>query len=65
MMGIFNLFIVAPQVIASSLLGYFIGFFFEGNPVSAMFIGGISFAIAAVTTLLVVTYKNNSKVISV
>jgi maltose/moltooligosaccharide transporter len=65
MMGIFNLFIVAPQVIASSLLGYVIGFFFSGNPMSAMFIGGISFAIAALTTLLVVTYKKNNKLIPV
>ena len=60
MMGIFNLFIVVPQVIASSLLGYIIGMFFGGNPMSAMFIGGISFAIAAITTMLVVTYKKNN-----
>ncbi|MEI7726820.1 MAG: MFS transporter, partial [Bacteroidota bacterium] len=60
MMGIFNLFIVAPQVIASSMLGYVIGLFFGGNPVSAMYIGGISFAIAAVATLIVVTYKKST-----
>ena len=61
MMGIFNLFIVAPQVIASSLLGTVIGFFFNGNPMSALYIGGISFAIAAITTVVVVTYKKNNK----
>lgn len=60
MMGIFNLFIVIPQVIASSLLGNVIGFFFDGKPMSAMFIGGICFAIAAVTTLVVVSYKQNN-----
>jgi len=65
MMGIFNLFIVAPQVIASSLLGYVIGLFFEGKPMSAMLIGGISFAIAAIATLLVVTYKKSNKLLPV
>ena len=59
MMGIFNLFIVAPQVIASSLLGYVIGFFFSGNPMSAMIIGGVCFAIASVATVIVVTYRKN------
>jgi maltose/moltooligosaccharide transporter len=59
MMGIFNLFIVAPQVIASSLLGYVIGFFFSGNPMSAMIIGGICFAIASATTVIVVTYRKS------
>ena len=61
MMGIFNLFIVVPQVIASGLLGYVIGLFFEGKPMSAMFIGGISFAIAAVANMIVVTYKKPRK----
>ncbi|MEI7663270.1 MAG: MFS transporter, partial [Bacteroidota bacterium] len=61
MMGIFNLFIVVPQVIASGLLGYVIGLFFEGSPMSAMIIGGISFAIASIATIAVVTYKKPGK----
>ena len=52
MMGIFNLFIVVPQVIASSLLGYIIGMFFGGNPMSAMFIGGIQAFIFTLLTLI-------------
>ncbi len=55
MMGIFNLFIVVPQVIASSLLGYVIALFFSGNPMSAMIIGGVCFAIASLATLVFVT----------
>jgi hypothetical protein len=43
------------------MLGYVIGLCFEGKPMSAMFIGGISFAIASATTLLVVTYKKSNK----
>jgi len=57
MMGIFNLFIVFPQVIASTLLGEVIALFFGGNPLNAMYIGGVSFAIAAIATVLVVSYK--------
>ncbi len=61
MMGIFNLFIVIPQVIASSLLGYVIGLFFAGKPMSAMLIGGVCFAIASLATFFVVTYKQSGK----
>jgi len=55
MMGIFNLFIVIPQVIASSLLGYVIELFFAGKPMNAMIIGGVCFAIASVSTIVFVT----------
>ena len=60
MMGMFNLFIVFPQVIASSLLGKVIEIFFENKPMKAMIIGGVCFAIASVTTIFVVTYKKNT-----
>jgi maltose/moltooligosaccharide transporter len=60
MMGLFNLFIVIPQVIASALLGIVIELFFNNNPMNAMIIGGICFAIAAVSTMFVVTYKRNT-----
>jgi maltose/moltooligosaccharide transporter len=59
MMGMFNLFIVFPQVIASSLLGKVIEIFFANKPMNAMIIGGVCFAIAAVCTVFVVTYKRN------
>ncbi len=59
MMGIFNLFIVVPQVIASSMLGYVIALFFGGKPMNAMIIGGVCFAIASVATLFVVTYRKH------
>jgi maltose/moltooligosaccharide transporter len=62
MMGIFNLFIVVPQVIASGLLGDVIDLVFSGNPMSAMYIGGVSFAIAAIATILVVTYRKHSRI---
>ena len=64
MMGMFNLFIVFPQVIASGLLGKVIEIFFSNKPMYAMFIGGVCFVIAAVCTLFVVTYKRNTAGIS-
>ncbi len=57
MMGMFNLFIVFPQIIASGFLGKILEVFFDNSPLSAMIIGGISMAMAAVTTIFVVSYK--------
>ncbi|MCX6251903.1 MAG: MFS transporter [Bacteroidetes bacterium] len=62
MMGMFNLFIVIPQVIASGLLGKVLEVFFAGNPMSAMVIGGVCFGIAALMTLFVVSYKHTRTV---
>jgi maltose/moltooligosaccharide transporter len=59
LMGMFNLFIVVPQVIASGFLGKILEIFFANDPTDAMFIGGASMAIAAVTTLVIVRYKKS------
>jgi maltose/moltooligosaccharide transporter len=60
LMGMFNLFIVFPQIIASGFLGKIVEIFFANNPMNAMLIGGVSFAIASVTTIFVVSYKRNT-----
>ncbi len=52
-MGVFNFFIVIPQIIAAAVLGFFISQFFESHAIYAMFIGGVSFVIAAALTMLV------------
>ena len=52
-MGVFNFFIVIPQIVAAAILGFFIARFFGGEAIYAMFIGGASFMIAAVLTLFV------------
>ncbi|WP_020400646.1 MFS transporter [Kordiimonas gwangyangensis] len=52
-MGIFNFFIVIPQLLAASVLGLLVRVFFDGEPIFAMMIGGISMIIAGFTTLLV------------
>lgn len=52
-MGVFNFFIVIPQIVAASILGFIIGRFFEGQAIYAMLVGGISFVIAAALTMRV------------
>ncbi|QUL38174.1 MFS transporter [Erythrobacter sp. JK5] len=52
-MGIFNIFIVVPQLIAATLLGFLLTVFFDGAPIYAMAIGGISFLLASIATLFV------------
>ena len=56
-MGIFNLFIVIPQVVATLALGPAMQYFLSDDPVQAVAAGGASFAIAAALTLLVVRYQ--------
>jgi maltose/moltooligosaccharide transporter len=62
MMGMFNLFIVFPQIAASGFLGKILEWFFDGNPMSAMVIGGCCMMIAAIATLFVVKYKKGNTV---
>jgi len=57
MMGLFNLFIVLPQIVASGLLGFILKHFLHNEPVNALVLGGASMGLAALATLLVVTFK--------
>ena len=52
-MGVFNFFIVIPQLVAATILGYLLGRFFGGEAIYALIIGGISFMLAGVLTLRV------------
>ena len=52
-MGIFNIFIVIPQLVAASILGFILKTFFENQPIYALVIGGISLFIAAFLVLFV------------
>lgn len=52
-MGIFNIFIVVPQLVAATLLGFLLTTFFDGAPIYAMAISATSFVLAAVATLFV------------
>ena len=52
-MGIFNFFIVIPQLLAASVLGFLLRSFAGGEPLYALAIGGISWFIAGLAVLRV------------
>jgi len=52
-MGIFNFFIVIPQILAATLLGFLVKDLFGGKPIYALVFGGVSMIIAAVSVLFV------------
>ncbi len=52
-MGIFNFFIVIPQLVAASLLGLLLKALLGGQPINALAIGGISMIIAGLCVLRV------------
>ncbi|MEX1827284.1 MFS transporter [Luteibacter sp. CQ10] len=56
-MGIFNVFIVIPQVLAASILGMLLRLCFHNQPIWALGIGGISLLMAGVCTLYAPTPK--------
>lgn len=52
-MGVFNFFIVIPQIFAASILGFLVSQFFKGDSIYALLIGGLGLVIAAFFTLRV------------
>ena len=52
-MGVFNFFIVIPQIVAAAVLGFIVGRFFGGEAIYALLIGGASLVLAAALTLRV------------
>ena len=52
-MGIFNFFIVIPQILAASILGFFVSVLFDGQAIYSLILGGVSLIIAAITVIFV------------
>ncbi|MCY7312285.1 MAG: MFS transporter [Pseudoxanthomonas sp.] len=52
-MGIFNFFIVIPQLVAATLLGFLLKTFFGNQPIYALIIGGVSLIIGGLCVLRV------------
>jgi maltose/moltooligosaccharide transporter len=52
-MGIFNFFIVIPQIMAASILGFMVKNLFNGQAIFALITGGVSLLIGAVLVLMV------------
>jgi maltose/moltooligosaccharide transporter len=58
-MGIFNFFIVIPQVVAASVLGLLLKWLFDGAPIYALAVGGVSFLISGALVLRVAEPLSN------
>ena len=56
-MGVFNFFIVIPQIVAATILGFLVKEFFGNQPIYALLIGGFSMILAGVLTLRVQTQR--------
>ncbi|MEO7962071.1 MAG: MFS transporter, partial [Ginsengibacter sp.] len=52
-MGVFNFFIVIPQIVAAAILGFFVKNFFNEQGIYALVIGGISMIIAGLLNFIV------------
>jgi maltose/moltooligosaccharide transporter len=52
-MGIFNFFIVIPQITAAAILGFFVKNVVGGEAIYALVLGGASLILAGFLTLLV------------
>jgi maltose/moltooligosaccharide transporter len=50
-MGIFNFFIVIPQILAATLLGFFTRHLFAGNAIYTIVLGGVAMIIAGLLNL--------------
>ncbi len=59
-MGVFNFFIVIPQLVAASILGFLVSKFFNSEPIYALLIGGASMILAGIISL---TINDESKII--
>jgi len=59
-MGVFNFFIVIPQLVAASILGFLVSRFFNNQPIYALLIGGISMIIAGLLSLTINDPKTRS-----
>jgi maltose/moltooligosaccharide transporter len=52
-MGMFNFFIVIPQILAAALLGLLVRTVFHGHAIDAIVLGGVSMIVAAALMLRV------------
>ncbi len=60
-MGIFNFFIVIPQLVAASVLGYVLRQFLGGAPIRVLVLGGVCFLIAGLLALRVPLHTSGAR----
>lgn len=56
-MGVFNFFIVIPQIVAATILGFLVKEYFNSEPIYALIIGGFAFILSGLLTLRVKTQR--------
>lgn len=59
-MGVFNFFIVIPQIVAAAILGYFVREVFNEQSIYALVVGGVSMIIAGLMNFIVKEGKDES-----
>jgi maltose/moltooligosaccharide transporter len=59
-MGVFNFFIVIPQIVAAGLLGFLLKNIFDNVSIYAMIIGGVSMIIAGLLCFIVDDNEDDS-----
>jgi len=52
-MGVFNFFIVIPQIVAAAILGFFVNHVFNNQSIYALVVGGVSMIIAGLMNFIV------------
>jgi maltose/moltooligosaccharide transporter len=52
-MGVFNFFIVIPQMVAATVLGFLVSALFDGQPIYALIVGGVAMVVAGLLTMRV------------
>lgn len=52
-MGVFNFFIVIPQIVAAAILGFFVNHVFHNHSIYALVVGGVSMVLAGLLNLIV------------
>ena len=52
-MGVFNFFIVIPQIVAAAILGFFVREVFDNHSIYALVVGGVSFIIGGLLNFIV------------
>ena len=56
-MGVFNIFIVVPQLLAATVLGLILKTLFDGQAIWALVLGAVSFVLAAASALMVKEHR--------
>jgi maltose/moltooligosaccharide transporter len=59
-MGVFNFFVVIPQIVAAAILGFFVREVFDNRSVYALVVGGVSMIIGGLLNVVVDERKEES-----